>query len=1019
MRRTLAVSLFALVCSTTVYAQTVVGSGAITGIVLDKYGDGIPETTINLTNKTLGVKRTMLTSDDGIFTIPALLPGAAYDLKVTRRGYAEWELASFDLVVGETLNFRIHLYADRPSTAAEAQRSLAPVQDSKTSVTATVTPEQLSSLPTPAQQVDPLLLLAPAVVQSPQGVLVYRGEPARNVFQLDSLSVTNNYSRFAPNVAPFIMQESVSEVQAISAAPTQDFTYTYGGWANAVSKSGTNSLHASAYDYYAQNAWNKPDFFGNGFVPTGRYNNGGISLGTPIVNDTLFFFGNIQHLNNSSQELNRILNPLLTVPDGSAALTTGCTATASQCLQAQTYINQQLNVKVPETENSTTGFARMDFRASDKNTFTLSGAVLTGRGVNNLNNATVSTNGGLLGANANVTNSTRYAAFGWTHVIGESMVNNFHGGWFRDTMTAASNTTQFPASSSNCLACGTGPLAINVAGTSLGNNPAVPFNLREGRYQAADDFSFTLASHTVRIGVDAWRRNDTMDQLYARFGQYNYDSLSAFATDFSADVRALKNYATFDQTFGNSVVDTTDWFISVFAEDTWKVKPGLTVNAGVRWDKAHLPKPTEPSSNYLTGFIPSPNTDVQPRLGLAYMLDNRTVFRFGGGTYYDPFPGQLLRDLYAGGGNFQTGFTLTPPETGTVTFPGVLPSSAVNTLNSTLINQYFAAVRFRNPYSIQGNAAIERRLNRWVSLAISYIQSTSKRLWTTTDINIPGAPLVNETYTVNNAQGAAVSTYVTPVWYSAQAAHRYQFDNEGGSRYRAGVAQVRTAPLFGLSVQASYTWSHSFDDMSGPQVPNTIVQKTYFPSSYVGDEGPSSFDQRNHAVVNFMWQPVVHKTDALSRYLLNGWLVSGIGTYSSSMYVTPTIAVMGQQFIVNNTALSNTKITMDYTDSLNGSGGWSRVPWENVNILPLGSQFNIDARVSKTVPFTARLHGTFALDAFNATNHRNISAVQTLAYTSTLGVITPVPGVGTPTASYGYPFGATARHVEVSFHLLW
>ena len=64
MRRTLAVSLFALVCSTTVYAQTVVGSGAITGIVLDKYGDGIPETTINLTNKTLGVKRTMLTSDD-------------------------------------------------------------------------------------------------------------------------------------------------------------------------------------------------------------------------------------------------------------------------------------------------------------------------------------------------------------------------------------------------------------------------------------------------------------------------------------------------------------------------------------------------------------------------------------------------------------------------------------------------------------------------------------------------------------------------------------------------------------------------------------------------------------------------------------------------------------------------------------------------------------------------------------------------------------------------------------------
>jgi hypothetical protein len=510
-----------------------------------------------------------------------------------------------------------------------------------------------------------------------------------------------------------------------------------------------------------------------------------------------------------------------------------------------------------------------------------------------------------------------------------------------------------------------------------------------------------------------------MDQLWAPLGSYNYDSLSAFATDFSANVRAVKNYATFNQTFGTSAVDTIDWFISPWAEDTWKVKPGLTVTLGVRWDKARLPKPTEPSSNYLTGFIPSPNTDVQPRFGLAYMLDNRTVVRFGGGTYYDPFPGQLLHDLYVGGGNFQTGYTLTPADTGGVVFPAVLPSSAVNTLSSTLINQFFSAVRFRNPYSIQGNAAIERRLNRWVSLAISYIQSSSKRLWTATDINIPGTAFTNETYTINNAQGAAVSTYETPVWNATQAAHQYQVDNEGSSLYRAGVAQVRTAPLFGLSVQASYTWSHSFDDMSGPQALNSIVQKTYFPSSYVGDEGPSSFDQRNHAVVNFMWQPVVHKTDALSRYLLNGWLVSGIGTYSSSMYVTPTIAVMGQQFIVNNTALSNTKITMDYTDSLNGSGGWSRVPWENVNILPLGSQFNIDARVSKTVPFTARLHGTFALDAFNATNHRNISAVQTLAYTSTLGIVTPVPGVGTPTASYGYPFGSTARHVEVSFHLLW
>ena len=1020
MRRTLAVSLFALVCSTAVYAQAVVGSGAITGIVMDRYGDGIPETTIALTNKTLGVKRTTLTSDDGIFTLPALIPGAAYDLKVTRRGYSDWELASFDVSIGETVNFRIRMFADRAPTEVETQRSIAPVQESKTSLTSLVTDTQLAALPTAVRQVDPLVLLAPAVVESPQGVLVFRGEAARNVFLLDSLSITNNYFLYHPNVAPFIAQDSVASMQVVPAASTVDFGHTMGGMVNAVSKSGINQLHASAYDYYAQDAWDSPDFFGNGFKPSGLRNHAGLSFGAPISTDTLFIFGNIEHVNTSSQELNLVLNPLLTVPAGTAALTTGCNATAAQCSQAQIFINRQLNVKVPESTNATTGFARADYRPNEHNAFSLAGAILTSRGNNNYDNATVSTNGGLLGSNANLSNSTRYATLGWTHVIGESMVNDFHGGWFRDTMNTATNNSQFPVSTSDCLSCGTGPLAINVDGASLGGNPKIPFNLREGRYQVADAFTFTLASHTIRVGADAWRRNDTMDQLYARFGMYSYSSLTSFAEDFSSDVRALKNYGTFNQTLGTSSAATTDWMLSGFAEDTWHVSPGFTVNAGVRWDKARLPKPTEPSV-YQTESIPSPNTDVMPRLGLAYMLDKRTVVRIGGGEYYEPFPGQLIHDLYVGSGNYQTNFDLAPTTTGTVGFPKVLPSSAVQTLNSALIGQLYAAQRFRNPYSIQGTAAIERRLNRWVSLAATYVQTASHRLFTATDQNIVGANLTTETYTINNAQGTAVSTYATPVWNGAQGAHHFQVDNEGGAVYKAGTVQMRTAPIFGLSVQAAYTWSHAFDDMSGPLVQNTVIPANQFPSSYVGDQGPSAFDQRNHAVINFTWQPVVHKTDVLSRYLLNGWLISGIGTYSSSMYVTPTMLASGQQFTTKlvTTNYTNTAITMDFPNTLNGTSGWNRVPFEGVNILPLGSQVNIDARLAKSVPFTSRLTGQFAFDAFNATNHKDVSAVQTLAYTSTLGIISPVAGVGTPIASYGYPFGSSSRHVQVSFRLIW
>jgi hypothetical protein len=1010
MRRTLAVSLFALVCSTGVHAQAVVGSGAITGLVKDVYGDGIPECTIALTNKVVGLRREAMTSDDGIFEMPALVPAGSYGLKVTRKGYADWELPGFDLSLGETLNFTITMYADKVATPAEAQRSLKAVQDSKISLSGLINDDQLYALPTTALQLDPLVLLAPAVVESPAGVLVFRGEPFRNVFLLDGISITNNYFANRPGVAPFVMQESASQMQVISAAAPADFGPTAGGIVNMVTKTGTNALHASAYDYYAQNSWDSPDFFGNGFIPTGRQNHAGISVGLPISTDELFLFGNMERINDSSQGMNRIANPLLTAPGGNSALTAGCTATSAQCGYAATFIDQQLNAKVPQSEISTIGFARMDFRPNERQSFTLAGAIQSERGVNSLYDATVAANGGMLGSNATSTDSTRYGAFGWTDVLSGTRVNEFHGDWFRDTQTAATDPTLLPASSTACPACGTGPLAITIAGTPVGGNPAVPFNMREQRYGGTDTFSMTMASHTIKFGGDIWRNEDTQDQLYARYGTYNYASFSAFATDFTGNVKAARNYATFDQTLGTSTTDLTSMMLAGFAEDTWKASTRLTVNAGVRYEKWQLPQPTEPNAaNYLSEFIPAPKTNFAPRVGVAYLIDNRTVVRVGVGSYYEPFYGQLIHDLWTGGGVYQSYYELTPTEVGSPVFPKVLATTATTTLNSALLGEFYAAPRFKNPYTIHGAAGIERRLNRYVSLAANFVQSEGKRIPTGSDQNLIGGVSTSETYTINNAQGTAVNTYVTPVWNSAAGGHRVQVDNEGGSRYRAGTAQVRTAPLFGLSVQASYTWSHAFDDLSGPLVANYVIPANYFPSSYTGDNGPSAFDQRNRAVVNFTWQPKINsKTDVLSRFVLNGWLVSGIGTYSSSMFVTPTVEVQGQQF---------TGITMDYSTSLNGTGGWSRVPFQDVNTLPLGTHANVDARVSKSLPFTERFKGQLTIEAFNAANHENVSAVNTIAFTSVSGVLKPVTGLGTPIASYGYPFGTTARHIQVAFRL--
>jgi hypothetical protein len=557
-----------------------------------------------------------------------------------------------------------------------------------------------------------------------------------------------------------------------------------------------------------------------------------------------------------------------------------------------------------------------------------------------------------------------------------------------------------------------------VAGTPLGGNPRYPFNVREQRFGGTDSFTWTLGSHTVKLGGDVARNQDTMDQLYARYGQFNYTSFSAFASDFTANVKQLKNYSSFIQTVGTPVTDLSTTSMQAFAEDTWKVLPRLTVNAGVRWEKQRLPQPSEPNpGSYLSAAIPAPNTDFSPRIGLAFMVDKRTVVRAGGGTYYQPFSGQLIRDLFADGGVFQTYYEIAPAATGALAFPKVLASTT--TVPTALQGQLFAAARFYNPYSEQASAAIERRLNRYVSVAASYLANNGVKMWTATDQNLLGTPPTSETYTIDNAQGVATATpYTTPVWTSGNP-RRYQMESVGSSHYRGATAQLRTAPLFGLSVQASYTWSHATDDMSGP--PSiSIAPSNFAPGDYRGDTGASLFDQRHRAVLNWVWQPMVNKkNDALSRFLLNGWRVSGIATYASSMYVSPLVEVMGQQFPSppGATGVNATGITMSFPSSLNGTGGWARAPYMDVNSLPLGKHSSVDLRVTRALPFTARLKGLMTFEAFNATNHQNNTSVNTIAYTALSGVLHPVTGLGTATGDYAYPYGSGARRVQVSFRL--
>src|SRR5580700_4389198 len=122
--------LLGIVCSIGVHAQAVVGFGAVTGTVSDYTGSGIPDTTVVISNASMGTRREMDTTDDGIFNASAMPPGPGYSLKVSRKGFTQVDYKDFEILVGHTLNFKVTMAQEATlQRQGEAQHASIELED--------------------------------------------------------------------------------------------------------------------------------------------------------------------------------------------------------------------------------------------------------------------------------------------------------------------------------------------------------------------------------------------------------------------------------------------------------------------------------------------------------------------------------------------------------------------------------------------------------------------------------------------------------------------------------------------------------------------------------------------------------------------------------------------------------------------------------------------------------------------------------------------------------------------------
>ncbi|MDQ2900872.1 MAG: TonB-dependent receptor, partial [Acidobacteriota bacterium] len=951
-----------LFCAPGAFAQSVAGLGAITGSVRDASGAAVPGAQVLVANESKGIKRTLETTQAGVFAALSLVPSTGYSVTVTKPGFATYELKDVQVLVGQNVGLDVALNVAGTSAQIEVQ-STAPIVDStKTDVSMVVGAMQIQDLPINGRRVDSFVLLAPAVVPDGTfGLVSFRGIAGGNAFLTDGNDTTEQYyneNAGRTRITSQISQDAVQEFQVVSNNYSAEFGHATGGVINTVTRSGSNGFHGTGYGFFRNQDFNAKDTFAT-IVPKETRYQLGASAGGKIIKDKLFYFFNYEALRRDFPLIANITapgNPLFT-SSGVFNGTCGTPATPAQCSAAIAFLGRQFQT-LPRSTNQDLGFGKIDWRPSERNSFSVSLNVLRWVSPNGLQTAGILNNGQGVGNDANSSVRSKYGRFAWTAIPTPTMVNEFRFGWFADK--------QFDYPNDALAIPGIGFLGISITGQSnLGTVTDYPrTNPSENRYEFADTLTWIKGKHTVKFGLDILRTEDYTNLLFNRTGSYSFPSFTALAQDLTGNATGGKDWLTFTQTVGNPVVDFFIKDYGFFVQDQYKVTPRLTLNLGARYDYSDLPQSTVVNPDYpATGRIPTYKKEFAPRVGFAYALDNqsKTVVRAGYGIFYGRYPGGLINTLLLGNGLYQKAISLNASNAGDKAagpvFPNVLPSSGTgfNPLPGS-VSLTIASKDFRTPYTEQADIAIERQLTSDLGLTVNYIWSRGLHLTSVNDINI-GAPGPTITYRINDGTGTQVGSYSTPVYVRQNRVDpRYSRVNvvDAGlnSWYNALAVQLNKRMAHNVTGSVSYTWSHAIDEgQGGAGTPNIFASggpQSYIPGDYRNEKGTSALDLRQRAVVSAVWRPVFTRgTGAVSRYLVNSWELSVLGSFSSPPQVTPSVQI--------SSAPAPAPFTSAFTGNLNGYAS-GRVPFQPIGSLEVAPVERIDARITKLFPITERVN---------------------------------------------------------------
>jgi hypothetical protein len=715
------------------YAQS--GQADVQGVVKDATGSVIVKAQVVLTNTDNGAKRIVTTASDGRYSIPTVAPGT-YSLTITAPTFSSAKIDNIIIQLDNHINQNVTLNAGSAAQSVTVQGQVQAVDTTSYDVGGIVAQAQIQDMPIQNRQYLNLALLTPGTttaaarsfysnVQSGGGVYFYS-----NGFYWDGVS---NQQTEEGDPRQNIPEDSVAEFKTYVAMMPADLGWAMGGFTTVVSKSGTNHIHGDAFEYYRaqaltadtsfQQASELADHTGS---PSYNRNQWGGALGGPLFKQRMHYYGAFERTQATTSWT-------LFEPAGSTAATDYASLLGT--FQNPSH-DQLLTVRVDDDLRPN---QQLFFRYSQEwqlSTANGCGGTTTTGCYDGQFPRKAYVVGHTWEPTSNIVNEAR---FQYAYISYEL------GPWNTPPPSKPTDLVN-PSYSKNIS------LSYAFPDLSYGHNYAA--DGVESRWEVNDSVTIQKGAHSIKFGFDV------SYVPYVDASASNLNGTYTFLTDQPFDDTAateanLSNPHTFTQAAVPLLYYLPSTQQAYFVEDSWKARPNLTINAGLRYD-------LQRGSAFLDTYTPNTTTDpvipgegnphtrgdyhnFGPRIGMSWDPTNkgRDVIRAGYGIYYNFIETEVQEaeklNFIACPISLTNGIAPagTPPNN-ILPYPNPYNGLSVTSYCSTAPrNVNILSPHLQNPYMHQFSLGYSHQINRDLSLAIDSIYDRGLRDYKNYDINLP------------------------------------------------------------------------------------------------------------------------------------------------------------------------------------------------------------------------------------------------------------------------------------------